>query len=87
VTVRIERVTQYGENRRRFFLVAEVSFNSCDGDDYYSDDELPGLVEGWVDAALNDRDDSPSVHFYEVPRILDVAMEAIARGDYPKEGH
>lgn len=85
MTIRIERVDAgAGEYRRRFFLIAEVTFMSRGEDDYYSDDDLPDCIEQWVDAGLNDRDDGPSIRFHEVPPILDVDVESIARGDYPK---
>lgn len=69
---RIERVPDgEGGFRRRFLLLAEVSFRSeGDGKDYYSNDELKGLIEDWIDSALCDRDDSPSIRFHEVsPQI------------------
>lgn len=70
---RIERVPDgEGGFRRRFLLLAEVSFRSegDDDEDYYSNDELKGLIEYWVDSALYDRDDSPAIRFHEVlPQI------------------
>lgn len=70
--MKIERITVDGEPRRRFYLVAEVTFRSAvdeeDGyGDYYSDDELLGRIEDWVEGALNDRDDGPAITFHQVP--------------------
>ena len=90
MTIRIERVEINGEPRRRFFLIAEVTFSNSGEDggrNYYDDDELLSQLEDWVAAALEDRDDGPSVHFHEVPKILDVDVESIARGDYPRSAY
>lgn len=71
--MKIEIITdQDGEKRRRFFLVAEVTFrHAVDEEDgygnYYGDEELLGLIEGWVGDGLNDRDDDPAITFHEVP--------------------
>lgn len=82
---RIERIEVDGEYRRRFFLVAEVSFRSRGKGDYYSDDELRDVIEHWVACGLDDRDDGPAIRFHTVPKILDVDVESIARGDYPED--
>ena len=90
--MKIECVRIDGEPRRRFFLVAEVTFRdqwdeNGEPDNYYSDDELKSRIEHWVYSALDDRDDGPSISFHEVPKILDVDVESIARGDYPRSGY
>lgn len=90
MTIRIDHVEIDGEPYRRFFLIAEVRFanrNEYGGRNYYNDDELPGQIEQWVDAGLEDRDDGPSIRFLEVPKILDVDVESIARGDYPRSAY
>jgi hypothetical protein len=75
-----------GETRRRFFLIAEVSFavreDRADGG-YYADAELVERFTGWTDAALEDRDDSPVAKFHAVPAPLDTDVAAIAAGAYP----
>lgn len=78
----LKRIEVHGESRRRFFLLAEVTFR--DGDEnYYRDDELWGQIQGWINRAVDDRDDSPSVRLLSIPEILNVDVESIARGDYP----
>jgi hypothetical protein len=74
-----------GETRRRFFLLAEVSFAASDrsGGGYYSDTELTDQFGEWVNAALDDRDDSPRARFHTVPAPLDTDVAAIAAGTYP----
>lgn len=59
------------ERRDRFLkrtarLLIDVSFRPYDTTDedaepYYSTDELVGVVMGWIEGALNDRDDVPTV--------------------------
>lgn len=87
MTVRIERITVDDEPRRRFFLLAEVTFRSGadDGDNYYEDDELATRVTGWMSNAVDDRDDGPAVEFHVIPEILDVDIHAVAADNYP--GH
>lgn len=67
--MRIERITVDGEPRRRFYLVAEVTFRSATDEygDEYGDDELLGRIEHWVEGALDDRDDGPAITFHQVP--------------------
>lgn len=75
-----------GGTRRRFFLLAEVSFAADEGRSsggYYSDTELVGLFAEWVGSALEDRDDSPVAKFHAVPAPLDTDVAAIAAGAYP----
>jgi hypothetical protein len=88
--VKIERYREDGEAVRRFFLIAEVKFADREASprdeydhNYYEDRELKGVVTAWMEGGVSDRDDSPSVRFHEVPKILDVDMEFIARGEYP----
>jgi len=88
--IRIERYRKDGEPVRRFFLIAEITFADREAQprdeydhNYYGDNELKGVVTGWMRDALEDRDDSPSVRFHDVPQILDVDVEAVARGEYP----
>ncbi|MFC8490702.1 hypothetical protein ACFUJU_07830 [Streptomyces sp. NPDC057235] len=92
--MRIERYREDGEAVRRFFLVAEIKFADREASprdeydhNYYDDRELKEVVTSWMESAVSDRDDSPSVRFYEVPRVLDVDVESIARGDYPRSGY
>jgi hypothetical protein len=92
--VSIERYREDGEAVRRFFLIAEVKFADCEADprdeddhNYYDDRELKGVVTSWMEGGVSDRDDSPSVRFHEVPKILDVDVESIARGDYPRSAY
>lgn len=91
MTLRIERYREDGEPVRRFFLLAEITFADREAEprdkydhNYYADNELRDAAAEWMSAALEDRDDSPSVRFHEVPQILDVDVEAVARGEYPK---
>ena len=75
-----------GESRRRFFLLAEVSFaadESRSAGGYYGDAELVDQFTGWVGAALDDRSDSPVATFHAVPAPLDTDVAAIAAGTYP----
>src|SRR5688572_11229027 len=91
MTIRIERYRKDGEPVRRFFLIAEITFadreaQPRDEDDhnyYYYDGELRDVVTRWMQAGLEDRDDSPSVRFHDVPKVLDADVEAVARGEYP----
>lgn len=86
MTIRINHLTDaHGEHRREFHLIARVTFRGgvTPEENYYSDSELPGRVEDWVDAALNDRDDSPSLTFHEVPAILEPDVRAVVGGTYP----
>lgn len=68
--IHIERVPGGPEDpgERRFFLIAEVTFRDWGEDNYYSDDELLGRIEDWVDSATDDRDDHPIVLFHELDR-------------------
>lgn len=69
--MQVDRITEYGAPKRRILVIAEITArDSEDGDNYYSDDELPGVVENWIDSALNDRDDGPMIRFHKVPEIL-----------------
>lgn len=84
--MKIERITVDDEPRRRFFLLAEVTFrDDPDGDVYYSDGELPDVTAEWIRAAIDDRDDSPRIRLLALPEVLDVDIQSVARGDYP--GH
>lgn len=78
---------EYQNPVRRFYLVAEVTFSNageCNGEEnYYDDSELRDLIEGWADAALDDRDDGPKVRFRSLPEILVVDVDSVFRGDYP----
>lgn len=86
MTVRIERLTLDDEPRRRFFLLAEVTFADEGNDNYHSDDEAPDVAAMWMRDGLEDRDDSPHVKFHSIPGILDVDVRAIAEGEYPGHG-
>lgn len=90
--MKIEHITDSdGEPRRRMFLLVEVSFRDRpreargEEDNYYDDDELPGVVATWMRSATYDRDDSPRVKFMALPEVLDADIQSVARGDYP--GH
>lgn len=67
----IEKITVDGEQKRRFFLVAEVQFMDHSAEpewrNYYEDSELKGLAVDWMECGLIDRDDSPSVTFHDSP--------------------
>lgn len=88
---KIERVVIDGEARRRFFLVAEVTFADREaqprdkGDhNYFEDSELVTLAKDWMSSEMEYHEDLPRVRFHAVPKILDVDVESIARGDYPE---
>lgn len=89
MTTRIDRIDiGDGEERRQFFLLAQVTFRAetDPADEYYADSELPDLIADWVDAGLNDRDDSPAVTFYDVPASIHADAVAVAAGRYPGNG-
>lgn len=88
--MKIERIEQDGEPRRRFFLLVEVTFRDRPreqppGVDYYDDSDLPEVVADWMRSAIEDRDDSPRARFMALPKVLDADVQSVARGDYP--GH
>lgn len=89
--MKIERLVIDGEARRRFFLIAEVTFADREAQprderdhNYYEDSELARLAKDAMSSEMQYHDDSPSVRFHAVPKILDVDMQSIARGDYPE---
>lgn len=63
--MKIIRTQVDGEPVRRFHLAATVEFRDFEAEpqrrNYYEDTELAGHFEDWVESALEDRDDGPSV--------------------------
>jgi hypothetical protein len=90
--VKIDRIERHGKRVRRLFMLVEVTYRDRPREEkpvenYYEDDELASRAAGWMENAMEDRDDSPRVRFIGIPTILDPDVQSIAQGDYPNHAH